>query len=326
MSISYTSKRIALTSAKAGINLLEMTYTITIQVRSTTAIDPIAASQWLAINLPWSLTVYGAPYALLDSFTLEPEGDTATLKIFNGTAVYKQTGTATQQIYTKLSFRENSYEVVRYKALNEDGEEVAITNSAGDRFADPVIEVEKRTVIVVEKVYAPGSTTLAGIDDYRNSVNRNAITIADIPIAPRGALFLNIQPEVRILGSGTYDWIVRTEIEVMPAGGTYDRDVLDQGYYLLEEVDEDALPVDQSSLVKRKDADGEYKYYRRIRIMTQNKETGEPEPTSEPTLLDGLGGRLQDTTVGNEKYITYRTKPERDWAALDLPASIWDVV
>jgi len=315
MSFKLEAKDIRLSEAGVGINYLDQTYRLTFQVTSTAASNVVEVTQWLVGQIPWNLTTYNAPYALLQTFSLDAKDDHDP-KVFTGLAVYRQKGDANA---TRVRFGENSYEVVKWKALNKDDKEVAILNSAGDRFGDPLIETEKRQVIYIDKTYSAASTGPTGIASYYNSVNENPIMIADVSVPARGAVILSIQPAMRILAGASYDWRVTFEIEIKGEGQTYDRETLDQGFYYLEAVDESDADLD--GIVQLEDS-----YYRRVRYTSQNLDTGEYEPSTDPVLLDGAGGLLKDKSPGNEKYITFRTKPEKDWHELDLPTSIWGIV
>ena len=191
-----------------------------------------------------------------------------------------------------------------------------VLNSAGGRFAEPLMEVEKRLVIVIEKTYSWSDLNPATFSGLFGSVNINDITIADVPIPARGGRMLNLSPTVRVIEGETYDWRVGFEIEVKGDDKTYDREIQDRGDYYLE------------GLLEECDGAVEINghYYRKVKFKAHDDETGEPITLAEGGLLDGLGGPLMDITPGNEQYITFRTKPEKDWTSLDLPRRIMDVV
>jgi len=300
----------------------DQTYRVDFVIRADAATDTVAATQYAVLNLPWTLTDYGAPYAVLTTFDLEPEGELTKPKVFYGTATYVQNGSITRP---KISFRQNTYDRVVWEALNEDGEKVPVLNSAGDRFVDPLMDSDRRLVIVVERMYIGASAAPSDLASYMNTVNLNPITIADVPIPARGGLMLNVQPEIIVTDGSDYNWRVTFEIEVRGNGETYDREVLDQGLYYLEEMPSTYSPEsgssDNTGIIKKGG-----RYYRRVRATTKNIDTGEYEPTTKPILLDGDGGKLEDVTPGQEVYLTFQTKTAKDWSALGLPVHIWETV
>jgi len=324
MSFVVSIKKLEVVNATPGIHYQDITYRVLFQMRSSVATNVIAANNWLATSgfglvengkLPWNLVYYGGGYALLENYTIRPLDDKSDV-IFEGVATYVQKGSAAA---TRIRFGQNTYEVAVWKALNEDGDEVPVLNSAGSHFIEPLIETEKRQVIYIDKSYTAADMNPKKIREYYNSVNQNPIKIADMPVPARGALMKSISPAIRILTGSTYDWRISFEIELANENENYDRQVLDQGFYYLEALSGEEEDFD--GMIVR---DGVR--YRKIKIQTLNKDTGEYEYPSEPVLLDGEGARLEDTTPGNEKYITFRSKPERDWEELSLPETIWETL
>ena len=315
MAFTLRIKDIQLETGRLGISRQEYTYNASFQLTSDVYVYTVAASQWLTLNLPWNLTDYGDQYAFATTFNLtcpDPNGG----KTFNGMAQYVHVSPN-----TKLSFDQNTYEIAPFKALDKDDKEVAIVNSVGDRFGEPVIETEKRLVIVISKTYDSATTGPAGIMTYDNSVNINPITIANINIPARGGWIQSAAPEIHPLTRTTYNWQVVLRIEVKGQDRTYDRELLDQGFYYLVPFTASASVSDMSDIIVK---DGSL--FRRVPATVRNSETGKTEPVSEPILLDGDGGKLADATPGNEKYIKYQTKKKQDWSILGLPRTIWEVI
>jgi len=308
-----------LTNAQPGLIFLDETFRLEFKVGASTPTHAVEVTQWLgAGNLPWNLAYYGAPYAILQNFNVKAQENTLTTK-FIGTATYIQKSDNDSYEAAKITFRENSYEKILIRARDENGVEVGVLNSAGDNFAEGLVETEKRLVIVIEKSYDPVQSSPGGFRSYFNSVNQNAITIADTPIAPRAGKMMSITPQIRIVSGTSYYWRVVAEIEVRTNGENYDREVLDQGLSYLELISDPAS--DSAGVVTR---DG--LTYRRVRAQTLNPETGEYEPSDDPILLNGAGGKLGDVSPGGEVYLRFRSKPEKNWHALDLPRTIWETV
>ena len=309
-------KDIQLETGVLGVSRQEYTYNVIFQLISSEFVYSVVASQWLTLNLPWNLTDYGDPYACATTFNLsspDPKGG----KTFNGSAKYVHISPN-----TKLSFDQNVYDIAPFKALDKNDKEVAIVNSVGDRFGEPVVETEKRMVIVISKTYDPANTGPEGIMEYDNSVNINPIQIANIAIPARSGWIQSALPQIRPITRTTYNWQVNFRIEVKGKGQTYDRELLDQGFYFLVPFSSSGeAPTDSSDIIVK---DGES--FRRVPATVRNSDTGKTEPVSEPILLDGAGGKLADATPGNEEYIKYQTKKKRDWNLLALPRTIWEVI
>jgi len=320
MSFTLHVVDLALDNASPGINYQDKSYSYSFKVKSTAASNVVAVDQWLIGQLPWTLVSYGAPYANLESFSVKALEDPNSPLIFSGVARYGQTGTETA---AKIRFGNSKYTRTVFKALDENDKEVSVLNSAGNHFGTPLEEEEDRLVIIIDKTYVAASASPGLILSYKNTVNLNPITIADTPIQARGGLMLSINPVIRIRSGSTYDWRVTFEIEVKGVFGgtvsTYDREILDVGYYYLVPVT--ATEADFDAMVIR---NGDR--YRKVSITTQNPDTGALELVTEPALLDGAGGLLQDITPGNEKYLKYQTKTKIDWYSLNLPRTIWETV
>lgn len=310
---------------------LNQSYTVEFFVRSTASTDVVSVCHWIVTNaaLPADLSSFNAtegPNIKLSSFAGEFR-DPNTPLLFFGTATYRKKSGGEDvednqdQEGAAIRFGSNTYEEVVTTALNEDGQEVAIMNSARERFADPVIEEDRRLVVFFEITYNWAEINPAIFSKYFNSVNRNAITFANVPVIARGAKMMSIRPTVRVVSTGTYDWRIEFEIEIKGRGRTYDRKILDQGHTYFEQLtgDEAALASDDGVPGAVKVGDS---WFRRVRATSTNRETGETEPSPSPVLLDGQGGRLTDVSVGNEVYLTFRTKPEVDWSNLNLPRTI----
>ena len=316
MAYTFEIKNIQLETGKLGVSRQEYTYNVSFKLVSDTFVYTVVATQWLVANIPWSLADYGDSYAFANTYnvnTPDPNGG----KIFYGTIQYVHNSPN-----TKVWFDQNVYEVELFKALDESDKEVAIVNSVSDRPGTPVIETEKRMVIVVSKTYDPAFTGPEGIMDYDNSVNINPIWIANVAIPARGGWIQLPQPEIVPITRTTYNWQVTMRIEVRGVGKTYDKELLDRGYnYLLPFVSTGDIEADASDIIFKNGSQ-----YRRVPATVRNSDTGKTEPVSEPILLDGNGGKLEDTTPGNEKYITYQTKKKRDWSWLALPRTIWEVI
>lgn len=296
----------------------DMDYSYLFQVFSDSASNVAAITTWLLTQLPEDLSSFGVSDALLQEFTMEPAEEGAT--IFSGRAIYRKNfggfgssnnnDSVTEE--TIISYGRNVYEMALVSAKNEDGKVVPVLNSAGSRFVDPPMEPEPRLVINIDKTYGYSSSTASSIPKYFDSVPIGPLMIAGIPIPARGAKMLAMQPRV-VHTRSSYKWRFSFSIEVRGKGKTYDREFLDRGYTYLEKVENSATGPD--IVTKGKDK------YRRIRAVQKNPFTGEFEPTQEPILLDGDGGRLEDVSLGNEVYLKYRVNPEQDWTRLSLPTT-----
>jgi len=135
--------------------------------------------------------------------------------------------------------------------------------------------------------------------------------VAGVSIPARGGWMQTLSPQPDEDRLGNLRWRVGFAIEVKGHGNKYDREVLDQGFsYLVADSNGDVLKNGTK--------------YRRQPVMSLNPQNGEMERVTDPVLLDGDGGLLANTTPGNEKYLTYRTKPEKPWGSLGLPRSLSD--
>lgn len=293
-------------------------FELTFQVRSDTPTNAVSVSAWLVSNIPQTLSAFGGDGFVLKEYRVDAE-DPNELMYWSGTAQYelKQSSQGSSSDKTRegtlVDFDTATYEVVVEKALNADGKEVPILNSAGDPFAEPLMEEEDRWVIYIEKTYSWNSINPRTFSQYFNSVNQNNISIADLPVIARGARMRKINPTVRYLGSNSYDWRIRFEIEVKRHGKRFDREVLDRGFSYLEELD-DRYP----GSFKKGD-----KWYMRRLVNVQNADTGEYQQAPAPVLLDGNGGLLADTD--EPVYLIFRTRPEVNWANLGFPRTIAEV-
>ncbi len=318
--MSFEIKTIELKLTKATKTGQDMSFQRLFQVKSTVDTTVPVVAEWLALNMVRTLGPWLLPEAKLESYTLN-ETDKIPSQLFVGTAIYEKKNTSLgvadndAKNATSIRFGESTHEKVVWTARNAEGEVVPVLNSAGDRFAEPLMETEKRIIIYVEKTYAFGSVSPQSVKKLVNSVNLNPITVAGIPIAARSGVMVNVRIQVRVIDVGSFDWRVEFEIEAQDEG-TYDRDILDQGLYYWEALGGEAAGAIQSNGV----------WYRRVPVMAQTAETGDQEKADEPVLLNGFGGRLEDVTPGNEKYVTFRTKNELDWGGLGLPKTIQGVL
>lgn len=316
--MTYTLKIKDVTLTKATPGAYDQIYKVTFRVVSSIASTVYDATMWVKDELPVAFNAAPLDYSNsgveLKEWNMKALDDNDP-KEFEGLATYERkriSGQFPQEGTTgdmDVSFGENTYEKAVWKARDENNMSVAVLNSAGDRFVDPLIEVEKRLVIYIDKMYPWGSWNTSKTAKYFNSVNVNPIRIVDVSIPTRGGIILSLRPVANRRPDGVFEWRVRFEIEVKGHGEIYDREVLDQGFYYLVV-----------------DADGEItrgtNSYRRVPILSLDPDDGENKLISEPVLLDGTGSRLTDTTPGNERYITYRTKPEKNWGSLGLPSSL----
>ncbi len=306
-----------LTSAKVTLGRVQATFRMTFVVRTSAASTVVEVTEQLLTLLPWNLSAYGSEFAILDTFEVHPE-DPKSPTIFVGTATYQKSDF--QSWATVVEFGSNKYDQVIWKGLDEEDKEIAVLNSVGDRFLDPLIETVHRSVIKISKAYPLADYSPGDFQAFLNSVNLNSIRIADVNIPPRGAWMFEATPIIQVFSQVEYAWRFNMEIEVKGNDETYDREILDAGMYYLEVLDSSPAENDPSLVQK----DGVW--YRRVRANTQDPETGKVEPSQEPILLDGAGGRLTDVTPGNEKYIKVKTKPEMEWEDLGLPSTMGEVL
>jgi len=212
-----------------------------------------------------------------------------------------------------------------WKAKNASDKEVAVLNTAGDRFEDPLKESYQRKVIRISKCY-PLATSPTWFDQFRDTVNLNNIMIADTAIPRRAGVIRECVPMIQVVSRVEYAWRFNIEIEIKNPNEptlSWDREVLDCGfYYLKEEVGPPDPNAANNSMYRLVDG----VVYRRFRAITQDEETGEIEPSDTPILLNGAGGKLEDCTPGNEKYLTFKTKEASAWELLYLPRTMWEVL
>jgi len=323
MAVSGDIKYKDLKLVRAGIGGFDQEYTLTFQLRLDGSYALPEIVDWLADELPTNLDAWGNDLCILQNFTLEAP-DEHNNTIWNGEARYKQHSSSLAiggnqgEKNTYVSFDTATYEIVVWKAKDGNGKEVAVVNSAGDYFENPLTEIETRLIIRIEKSYSYSSMSTTTLMSYMNSVNSSPIRIASTPIHKRGGWMRNIKFSVRLQSKTSKYWRVTFEIEVRPPGKTYDRKVLDAGYYYLEAAGEDE---DGKNIITRNGSK-----YKRVKANTYNSDTGEVDTMSSVVLLDGNGGLLKDTTPGNEKYLTFRTKTEKSWRSLGLPRTISEVI
>lgn len=316
-SFTLSVRDLSLQNAKVFMTRIERTFSMEFQVRCSASASIVEVSQYLFETLPWNLGDYGNSEAILETYSCKPD-DPNTLLIYKGTASYRQSDYG--ELTTTIEFSSNKYEEVMYTALDPNNKKIAVLNSAGDRFADPLKEVNERQVIKVSKFYLLTEFSPTTIAQYRNTVNLNAIRIADVSAPARGMWMQSLIPKIQVFSPEEYGWRFDMEIEVRGEGKTYDREVLNAGMYYLESSSSPSSP-DSTGLVRMNNT-----WYRRVRARTQDPDTGKIEPSQEPVLLTKAGGRLQDTTPGNEVYLQFQTKPKADWAPLNLPRTVWEVV
>jgi len=284
--------------------------------------NSVAVCQWIVENnaLPLDLSAYEPTQGgsiFLQTFTIPPQQDKNELIHFAGTATYaRKTSTQAEEDVswtgTQINFGDAEYEEVVEVAKDKDGKTVPVLNSAGDAFDPPLMEVSKRQVIFITKTYTSSQILPYTFNRLYNSVNRNAMTIADVPLVSRGAWMTSLRPTIRKQSASVYDWKIEFEIEVKGNNERYDRQVLDRGFSYLE------LLNDYYSGAIRKPGDAS-KWYRRV-IVQEQTSTGEQKQSTSPVLLDGNGGLLKDTS--KPIFLVYRTKPEVPWESLSLPRNI----
>lgn len=320
MAFTLIQQKIVASDISAGG--LNQNFDLHFQVQSDTLVDIVPVITWLVSNLPGNLTDYGNATAILSTFNATPSEETGSSKTFKGVATYQQKFVSPAndddltEESTYISFGSNSYEYVVEKAMLRTGVIVPVMNSAWDKYNPSLMEIERRMVLKIEKTYAWTNINPALFAPYLNSVNSNSTTVVNVPIIARGGLILNISPRVRNKGGGVYDWRISYEIEIRGHGKTYDREVLDQGFYYIEACDAPDNPNDPPDNVFKIGFD----WYRRKTISQQSDKTGDYQKSTTPILLNGTGGKLgnRDEPI----YRVYRTKPEKNWSSLSLPSSL----
>jgi hypothetical protein len=319
MSYSLAYSGFELTNAKTNLGRLEQHFRLTFIVKSTSKVTMAEVAGYLWSTLPWSLVSWGYSTAILSTYNCRPQ-DEGGRTIWVGSADYTQSDYSSQQ--TTVDFSHNRYEELMVKARDENGNLVAVLNSAGEAFESPIPEVIQRQVIRISKCY-PLTTSPAWFNQFRNSVNLNNIMVADIAIPRRAGRVLECVPVIQVISQVEYSWRFNVELEIKNSNEptpTWDREVLDAGYSYLEETTVDGVPTSSDLLYKAAVP------YRRVRPRVYDEETGASEPPDKPILLDGNGGRLADITPGNERYLTFRTLTEMPWESLGLPRTMWEAL
>ena len=322
MAIDLQFSSFELTNATANLGRLGQTFRLGFKVRCSAKYTMAEIAAYLWSELPWSLAYWGLPYAILDTYECKPE-DENERTVFTGSATYKQSDYSGQATFVEFSY--NKYDEVLWKARDTNGKEVAVVNSAGDRFEDPLKETYQRKVIRISKCY-PLSISPVWFDQFRDTVNLNNIMIADTAIPRRAGIIRECVPVIQVVSRVEYAWRFNIEIEVKNPNEpcpTWDRDILDCGYYILKPVLVPQNPPESVNNTFFRTING--RQYYRLRAITFD-EMGKPEPSETPILLDGHGGKLEDCSPGNEVYLRFQTKDATAWEELRLPRTMWEVL
>lgn len=322
MAIDHQFSSFELTNATANLGRLGQVFRLGFKVRCSaiSTMAEVAAHLWS--TLPWSLADWGIPLAILDTYECKPE-DENERTVFTGSATYKQSDYSGQA--TSVEFGYNKYDEILWKSKDAYGKEVAVLNTAGDRFEDPLKETYQRKVIRISKCYPLGISPV-WFDQFRDTVNLNNIMIADTAIPRRAGIIRECVPVIQVISRVEYSWRFNIEIEVKNPNEpcpTWDREILDCGLYYLKETEG---PPDPNAVNTSMWRTINGVVYRRIRAITQDEDTGKIEPSEIPILLDGYGGKLEDCSPGNEVYLQYQTKGAADWESLGLPRTMWEVL
>ena len=177
-----------------------------------------------------------------------------------------------------------TWSTVQYDVPFEvDADDTAVLNSAGDPFDPPPTEPQYRLQCTIEKNVATHDPDDAF--SFINTVNNGAITIAGVPVTAGQALLTEWRATSEREGDTAY---VRVAF-VIQFAASFDREILDRGFYFLDGTDKRAILDD----------DG--------------------EPFSEPQLLDGSGA-VTDTPT----FLEFAGKAQTNWATLGLPTTFPD--
>lgn len=171
------------------------------------------------------------------------------------------------------------------KALNEDGDLVAITSSAGEVFETPVEMDDSRPVLVITRNEA--SPNWALWTTYSRPVVNSDMFMGN----PPGTVKTKpIRAQLQI--EGVYEfWRVTYRFEVNPE--TWVKEILDQGTY-----ERFAEGVDNNPLIEK--------------FVDKDK-----QPVSKPQLLNGEGRKLPDGQP--PKFLKFKVYPELPFGVLRLP-------
>jgi len=210
----------------------------------------------------------------------------------------------------RVKYGLNQYTLVADRAWQLTGEvytqDLPILNSAGDPFDPPIQEQESRLHIniVMNFFNATSGFLVSRVLEFQNSLNTatSVKRIAGVDVEPFQAKMLKIEPLPIIRSNGVLDgkpqfqvsWQVTFDIEIMPSGKTYEREILNAGYYY--------LPGGSSGAKKTQ--------------FTKPTRDEESVPVSQPQLLKANGDAA---TVDEANYLKYITAKPKDWEVLQLP-------
>lgn len=165
----------------------------------------------------------------------------------------------------------------------EDIDGNAIVNSAGQPF-DPPLTIERRALAATIS-YNSETFDADQADEFEDSVNIAATQVANLNVGARVAKIEEMGAVKQFYRDIEY-WAVT--IKVALNKNTWDRQVLDQGIFALD---------DDDNLVRMATDDG--------------------EEVTEPLKLDGSGKKL-DPQTANPVYLIYKTFEEKNFATLNL--------
>lgn len=180
----------------------------------------------------------------------------------------------------RVRFGKRAYDEV----LTHDQGGTAILNSAGRPFDPPLMQEKYILVLSVQRNEARFNPILA--ESYFGAVNNAAVTLCALKVAARKAKCVDWSGSWSERNGIAY-WAVSYEVEFK--GATWDRKVLDQGLYYIENI-------------------GGWKWRR--------CKDDEGEDAQEAMLLNGSGAQLAAGAAA--QFLTWQTRTQRNFARLRL--------
>lgn len=187
-------------------------------------------------------------------------------------------------------------------AQGSPSEPIVIPVDPPDKFDPP--PVDDTYITLLKFSYNLETFSISWVSQYRNTINLNPIVVLDLSIASKQALLQNISGTRNAIKNNSgmrYWWQVDVELAISENG--FDIELLLAGFHMMDSGSKYEIGIDSTGTIVKRPAAS-----KTIDAVT------EPQLLKADGTLVGKGG----TPV----YKKWQTKYAKDWASLNLPASL----